>query len=218
MELYLIRHAESEVNIRMDLPRAALDAGLTKQGQRQARALARWLPREVVQVDALYASTMKRARETVAYLAKAYKREIVFDDRLREIGNNHRDGSPVPGDALPNQYSSQSTFSFPFTPVAPMIENSETAMDFRARVGRFLDELILNHARETVVVVTHGGTINAVADAVFNVGTYRRSDLRLQNTSVSRFEYRGPNEWETWRIYYIGRVDHLARLGPAAQS
>ncbi len=66
MHLYLIRHGQSYVNLADWKPAspAEWDASLTPLGQRQAAALAKWLPTAVPHADALYASTMKRAQET----------------------------------------------------------------------------------------------------------------------------------------------------------
>ena len=214
MHLYIVRHGESEINVASPnpIPREELDAGLTDLGRKQALAIAKWLPVHIPEIHTLYASTMKRARETAQFVANAYQHETIFDDRLREIGNNYLDTTPVPNDALPDQYSDLSPYHFPFSPVSPVIEGSETSLHYRARVGLFLDEIIQRHEKQTVLVVAHGGTVNAISDSVFNVGTYRRCDIRVPNTGVTHFEYRGNTGWETWRLYSMGRVDHLVGL------
>jgi probable phosphoglycerate mutase len=212
MDLYLVRHGESFVNLGKTLPKDALDAGLTELGKKQAQALADWLPNHLPQIDVMFTSTMKRALETAAYLEKAYGISAINDDRLREIGNNLLDTSALPSTELPDKYSELATYHFPFTPLVPRIERSETAVHFRARVGLFLDEIIRVHPGQVILAVAHGGVLNAVADAIFNVGFYRRSDIHVPNTAISHFEYRGPSEWETWRVYSIGRIDHLADL------
>ena len=68
MNLYMIRHGQSYVNLH-EWTGGNTDEGLTDLGQRQAAALAAWLPEEVDEVDAIYCSTMQRARETAAPLA-----------------------------------------------------------------------------------------------------------------------------------------------------
>ena len=100
MHLYLIRHGQSFVNL-ADWAEGNVDAGLTELGKRQAEALGRWLPSIVPRVDAIYASTMARARATAATAVAPYAMPIQFDDRLREIGNNRLDHSPWPPEALP---------------------------------------------------------------------------------------------------------------------
>ncbi len=84
MQLYLIRHGQSYVNLK-DWTQGNTDEGLTALGQEQASRLAAWLPGHLPSVDVIYASTMRRARETAAAVAAGYNVEIQFDDRLREV-------------------------------------------------------------------------------------------------------------------------------------
>jgi broad specificity phosphatase PhoE len=73
---------------------------LTELGQQQAAALAAWMPGAVPNVDAIYSSTMQRARETVAPLAAAYGLPVNFDERLREVGTSRLDHTPWPSESL----------------------------------------------------------------------------------------------------------------------
>jgi probable phosphoglycerate mutase len=211
MHLYLIRHGESHINIPAEKARSRdeLDLGLTDKGQQQALAVARWMKQQVPHSNALYTSTMKRAQETAQFLADAYQCQLVFDDRLREIGNNRIDHSPLPNHELPNEYSSLSPYRFPFSPVAPIVEQGESFMHYRVRIGLFLEDMVNRHHEETVIVVGHGGTVNALADTIFNVGSYRQCDIRGHHTGVTYFQYMGKSDWELWRLHYLSRVDHL---------
>jgi broad specificity phosphatase PhoE len=105
MHLYLIRHGESWVNIRDPHPDQPQDAGLTELGQRQAAALAEWMVKETPQINVLYTSSRRRTQETAQFIADTYGCNMLNDDRLREIGNNRIDHSPLPNDALPRQYT-----------------------------------------------------------------------------------------------------------------
>ena len=80
MDLYLIRHGQSYVNL-PDWDSGNTDEPLTDLGQRQATAVAAWLPSHLEKVDAIFASTMKRARETAAPIAVTYGMEITWDTR-----------------------------------------------------------------------------------------------------------------------------------------
>lgn len=72
--VYLIQHGEKE--------RLPGDPGLTPLGRRQAVATGAWLRGE--SVCALYASPLRRARETAGYLAAATGLSVHCDARLRE--------------------------------------------------------------------------------------------------------------------------------------
>jgi probable phosphoglycerate mutase len=210
MHLYLIRHGQSHVNLETWTGGNA-DEGLTNLGQRQAEALAAWLPRAVPSIDALYCSTMRRARETVEPLAVAYNHDVRFDDRLREVGNNRLDHTPWPGDALPNEFADYWASERPFAPLV-LVEGGESWMHFRTRVGAFIEELVDRHYGETVVVVCHGGVVEAAFDHIFNVGPWRRCEIWDHNTAITHFEYVNQQNWVAWRLHYHNRVDHLREI------
>ena len=219
MDLYLIRHGQSHINLQ-DWQDGNVDEGLTDQGRAQTAALARWLPREVPEIDALYSSTMRRALETAAVLAGAYVCKIRPDDRLREIGNNRSDHTPWPNDALPREYAEHWASERPFSPVVSQVEGAETWMHFRTRVGLFVEEIVERYAgpqnpdegdREAIVLaVCHGGVIDAAFDHIFNVGPWRRCEVWNHNTGITRFQYVAHPGREVWRLRYQNRMDHLS--------
>jgi 2,3-bisphosphoglycerate-dependent phosphoglycerate mutase len=210
MHLYMIRHGQSYVNL-PEWEGGNSDEGLTELGQQQAAALAAWLPQHLAAVDAIYASTMNRAKETAVPLATAYGLEIQFDDRLREIGNNRADQTPWPSDRLP-EYGDYWGSERPFASITPAYEQGESLMHTRVRIGAFIEGLIERHRRETVIAVCHGGVIELTYDHIFNVGPWRRCEVWTKNTGITRFELVEHPLRETWRLHYHSRAEHLAKL------
>ncbi len=210
MHLYMIRHGQSYVNL-PDWNGGNQDTGLTELGQQQAALLAAWLPQELPHIDALYCSTMRRARETAVPLSAAYNIQPIFDDRVREIGNNRADHTPWPNDALP-EYGEFWGSERPFSAITPLRTEGESLMHFRTRVGAFIEELIEKHREQTVVVVCHGGVIELTYDHVFNVGPWRRTEVLTKNTGITHFELVEHPNRETWRLYYHSRAEHLIPL------
>jgi 2,3-bisphosphoglycerate-dependent phosphoglycerate mutase len=213
MHLYLIRHGESHINLDSWMPDegGSMDASLTNLGKRQAEALAAWLPGAIPQMDAIYVSTMQRARETAAPLAAAYDLPITFDDRLREIGNCMADHSPVPVEKLPRSAFYDKKDEDPFMPMVKDLEGVETYMHFRSRVGLFLSNLVRENQGKRIAVVCHGGVVNGIFDHAFNVGPYRRADIWVPNTGITFFEYLYEPYVEPWRLHYACRTEHLAQ-------
>lgn len=210
MHLYMIRHGQSHVNL-PEWNGGNSDEPLTRKGQAQALALADWLPNHLRKIDVIYASTMLRARETAAPLAKAYGQQIVFDDRLREIGNNRFDHTPWPSDNLP-EYGEYWGSERPFASITPRHENGESLMHFRVRLGMFIEEMIERHRDETVVAVCHGGVIELTFDHVFNIGPRRPCEVWTHNTGITHFHYVQHPRRESWRIRFHSRIEHLAQL------
>lgn len=211
MHLYMIRHGQSHVNL-AEWDSGNIDEGLTELGQMQAAALADWLPKHIPDVNAIYASTMRRALETAEPLAKNYDMPLRYDDRLREIGNNRWDHSAWPNDDLPRDYADYWASERPFSTVTPFIEDGESFIHFRTRVGLFIEELVEQHREEVVVAVCHGGVIEATFDHIFNVGPWRRCEIWNHNTGASYFEYVEHPRRETWRLHYNNRTCHLLGL------
>jgi probable phosphoglycerate mutase len=214
MHLYMIRHGQSYVNLK-DWDGGNLDEGLTALGAAQVAALAEWLPTHVPQIDVLYASTMKRARETAVPLAQAYNLPIQFDDRLREIGNNRADHQPWPSDDLP-EYGDYWGSERPFSSITPTRQNGESLMHFRVRVGHFIEELLEKHRQQTVVAICHGGVVELSYDHLFNIGPFRRCEVWTRNTGITHFEYVEHPNREVWRLYCHSRADHLIGLDEAS--
>lgn len=216
MHVLLVRHGESYVNLD-GWDKGYIDAGLTKLGKKQAEQVANWLAQRV-QIAALYTSTMARTLETTAYLTQATGLTAIQDDRLREFGNCYADASPVPAETMPIQYAHFWGTERPFTPIDD--KGGESWLLFRVRVGQFWDDLIVKYGDstnsndpeqtdQTVVVVCHGGVIEAVFDNLFNVGPHRRVEIWIHNTGIVHWEYKPRPNREPWRLHAHGMVHHL---------
>ena len=216
MQLYMIRHGQSYVNLK-EWDGGNQDTALTELGNQQAAALGRWIPGEIKKIDALYASTMKRAQETAVYVANAFDIPIIDDDRIREIGNNRHDHTPWPSDDLP-EYGTFWGSERPFSSITPSRKNGESLMHFRVRVGNFMEELLEKHREDTVVVVCHGGVIELAYDHFFNIGPWRRSEVWTKNTGISRFAHVEHPSRESWRLYYHNKTEHLIGLNTDSPS
>ena len=67
--------------------RSAGDPGLTALGRQQAATVANWLLANYPDIESIWASPLRRARETARPAAAAFKLEVRIDARLRERMN-----------------------------------------------------------------------------------------------------------------------------------
>jgi broad specificity phosphatase PhoE len=214
MRLYVIRHGESHVNVQNHATLRSMDTSLTEKGEQQAQALHDWLVKHNRQADALYASTMRRTRETARYVSAALGCDIAFDDRLREIGNNYIDGRPRPENDLPRQFDRHATpDQAPFLPRVSGVADGESVMHLRLRVARFIHDVSNKHPKQTVYVVAHGGVLMALFDNIFNTGMYRMCQVQTENTGWSYFHYTPTAGRKTWQLLAHNRIDHLIEAG-----
>jgi 2,3-bisphosphoglycerate-dependent phosphoglycerate mutase len=212
MKLYFVRHGESHTNVTPFDQLPSMDMGLTDKGHAQAAALRDWMIRGDAKADALYSSSLQRARQTAAYLQQALGIAPIEDDRLREIGSNDLSGLSIAENNLPRLFHERWVNESPFVSRAVERMDVESWMHFRIRLARFVDELAQKHLNQTVYVVTHGGTMSAMFDNVFNIGPYRRCDVHNLNTSWTMFEYRTETNREPWYLWFHNRIDHLAGI------
>ena len=97
--IVLVRHGESVGNLadarareqgadRLDLPARDADVELSDEGRRQADALGAWMAQAENLPDLVVSSPYARALETARRAVTHTEREIVLDERLRELLEN----------------------------------------------------------------------------------------------------------------------------------
>lgn len=216
MRLYLVRHGQSYVNL-PDWSGDNWNQPLTPLGEQQAQLVAAWI-KENINARHIYASTVTRAAQTAEYIDQKLALGIQFDDRIREIGMNAPDGSALPDEKL-TRYMEDIWGSL--KPYDPITERGETWMQFRQRVGSFIESLqrsFPNHlpdspealAEQTALVVCHGGVIEAIFEYVFQKGPWSVVWVSSNNTGITCLEYRPIPLRPEWRLYYHNQCAHLA--------
>ena len=149
MELLLIRHA---LPVRIEDAQGPADPELSEEGRRQAERLAVWLSGE--QVDAVWSSPLRRARETAAPLAEVTGHEVVIDDELAEFDRDADFYIPMEELKAENDPRWHELVDGTWTA-------EETAEAFEAGVVRAMERVIEANPSKRVAVVCHGGVINA---------------------------------------------------------
>jgi probable phosphoglycerate mutase len=216
MHLFLIRHGQSETNLRWDniVSNAQMNSHLTDQGRQEAQQAADWLGSQIGRIDALYTSSLNRAVQTAKYFEDRFGLTAVTDHRIREGGYSYDDARPVEDDLLPIRKVVKLRTE-PYTRFAEQPAGIESYNDLRTRAGSFLTDLTRDHLGQRVVVITHGWTINAFMDVIYNAALSRSVYLHLHNTAITYVEYIRHDqssrsvEWEPWRLYFVGATPHL---------
>ena len=158
MELLVIRHA---LPVRTENRGGGpADPPLSEAGRRQAARLAAWLARE--RIDALYASPMRRARETAEPLAAAQRLEILLEPDLVEL--DHRAALYIPLEELKRE-DRDAWLAF----VQGGIYAGIDVQAFRRGVVAAFERIIAAHPGARVAVVCHGGVINVWAAHVLGI-------------------------------------------------
>ena len=153
----LVRHAQSEHHVR-GLTGGWTDTPLTELGHRQAECVAERLGRELSGVAvSIFSSDLIRTRETVEHIARRIAVEANFDQRLREWNNGEAAG--LTSDEANRRWPQPARW----TADLRHWPRSETWREFQSRAADFLDDVPTTDG--AMVVVTHGGTIEALVSA-----------------------------------------------------
>jgi probable phosphoglycerate mutase len=144
--LYLVRHGETEDNVRQ-IMQGQTQGCLTEHGRQQA-AEVRDQMRQLA-VDAVVASDMRRSIQTATIIAEPHGLPVVSTPLLRE-----RDWGSFTGRYIPDLKDE----------VWP--DDIETLDCLLQRAQRFLEYIVTNYKGQTVVAVGHG-IVNKAIQAVF---------------------------------------------------
>jgi broad specificity phosphatase PhoE len=153
--LLLVRHGETDWN-REGRVQGHSDVPLNDTGRAQARALAEQLATE--QVDAVYSSDLRRARDTAREVARASGHAVTTTSALREKHFGSWEG--LTHDEILSRDAN--ALSGPWSDGEPREEMADRVLDA-------LREIAARHEGETVLVVSHGGPLRAVQRALGTV-------------------------------------------------
>lgn len=155
--LALVRHAESEGNVRTPDERAGFEVsthayGLTERGREQARITGEYLKRKFGDFDAYYVSYYRRSKDTMALMfpdARVYE-----DPRLAEAqrGIWHT----MTGEEIQRRFPEEFTRKqreglYHYRPLG-----GENWPDVELRIHSFLGTLSRDYEGKRVVIVAHG--------------------------------------------------------------
>lgn len=153
MKLYIARHGQTDWNIQHKA-QGHSDIPLNETGRKQAEALRDNIKN--LKFDAVYASPLKRARET-AEIATDDKYKIQFDDRLMERSFGDFEGTAV------NGWIEATGYDIGDLKLNTNTGNIEPVRDVLARTKDVLSDIKTKHKdSETILIVAHGQVVRGL--------------------------------------------------------
>lgn len=160
-ELCLVRHGQQQRPASaVFTPAEWVDAPLSELGRRQAEAVGRAFAADPVHV--VVCSHLSRAHETARAIAAHHGLEPIVLPDLREVETYRdlKDGAR-PEDALPEAYWRGVQARFPTERRWDLVPFGESSAELRHRVVSTIEGLLAMYPAAHLVVVCHGGVINA---------------------------------------------------------
>ena len=180
MNILLVRHGETDYNAQGRMYGHA-QVNLNARGLTQARAVAKRL--SAVPVARIYSSDLVRAVQTAAEIAALQQVSVHYDAGLREqhVGDWEHLTIPEVVERYPQHYAAHSA-----DPAHTPYSNGESFAMLQQRAYASLNAIIAAHQNgETICVVCHGGTINAIVCAVLELDIAHHRKLWIDNCSLT---------------------------------
>lgn len=186
------------------------DLGLSDLGREQAvRLRDRLAATGEIDADVLIASTLPRAKETAAIIAPALGLNVVFDDDLQEMRCGEGEGLTYTEFVHRFGEHKGRSASEAADP------GGECWSDFVARVAGAVERISVQCAGRSVVVVCHGGVIEAVMAYLVSgpFGDLPRVRLETDNTSITEWTRHDEEREATWRLWRYNDAVHVRDIG-----
>jgi probable phosphoglycerate mutase len=205
--LVLIRHGESRSTVERIVGGHRGCTGLSERGRLQAEALRDRLARtgELAETSVLLTSILPRAIETAKIIAPALG-DLAADEHcdLCEIHPGD-EGDGLAWEEFEERYRKVGTASRnPYAAAAP---DGESWASFFVRAGAALQHTAQEHRGQTVVIVAHGGIIEASFASLGNQPLQRGFHLHIDNTSITEW-FRAEGD-ERWKLMRFNDAAHL---------
>jgi broad specificity phosphatase PhoE len=207
MRLLLIRHGETDWNVSLRYMGQA-NVPLNENGRAQGRLAAQRLLS--LGATALYTSDLVRAAETAAIVGNELGLKPVAMPELREIDVGKWEG--LTPEELYRRFPDHMQ-EFERDPARTVRLGGESYAQLQARALVALNAIHTAHRPdETVVAVSHGGTIRALLCHVIGLDLAYFGRLWLDNGSISELRYRSSG----WRLTRLNDAAHLEGLAVAS--
>jgi probable phosphoglycerate mutase len=205
--LIYVRHGESTSTVSRVIGGYRTCGGLSPLGVEQAERLRdRWRANPEFTPDRILSSHFARAEQTAQILAAAFAGvEVESDERFGE----HDPGPDCDGMAMSDFVATYGTESWEDDPFGVTFPGGETLALFHYRIGAAIRSLTDGFPDATILVVCHGGVIDAAVRLALKAPSTGGFLLSTLNTSITELDLARPNKWVMRRY---GDAAHLAGL------
>lgn len=177
--LDLMRHGEPVGGRKY---RGQIDDPLSEKGWKQMRAAVG----ESVPWTRIVASPLLRCRAFAEALSATHGVPLTFDARLKEVGFGIWEGKSA---AEIEQAAPGTVARFKADPVNARPAGAEPLVDFRARVAAGLEELLMLHAGQHVLLVGHAGVIRMALAWALHIPLEHAYRIEVESASLTRLRF-----------------------------
>lgn len=201
-KLCLIRHGETTWNAERRL-QGHTDIPLNNKGIQQARQMAQAIKNTKLSFDALYTSDLKRAADTANAIVELFGVEARVDSALRERHFGALQGLTIQEAPLLQPTIWQAHIA---RDLEHELDGGESIHQFALRVQTVLDKIQEQHTGQTILLVSHGGTL----DMVYRIASKQAlSTERVASVPNASLNWITHQEGEGWSVERWADTRHL---------
>ncbi|MBZ9618249.1 histidine phosphatase family protein [Clostridium estertheticum] len=165
MKLFLIRHGETEWNLKNKI-NGLTDISLTLKGIEQSKKVGKFLKNNFNCNFYLYSSPLKRAKLTANVINQFIHSDIVIDKNIIERNYASSEGIDINSLDLNNLNS-----------------DIESRIEVLSRISIFIDYLKANHNdyNDNIVIISHGSILRHILFSLCGIKEY----IDFKNCSIS---------------------------------
>lgn len=202
IELVVLRHGQSMGDIEHQHDGRA-DLDLTDVGREQAQRAADWIARRYPPVT-IYASLLRRAAATAAFLAAGTGASVVHENGLLELDNGYQAGLTL--EEADQRFPELRTRLKPHQPYP----GGESDFTFRARTEiTWQSNLERTLPDSRIAIVAHGAIISRLFQCFLHLPLPSNVRLQSDDTGTHLWRLEADDRWVT----FTNRTGHLNGLG-----
>lgn len=200
-EIYLIRHGQTDYNLKGIVQGRGINSHLNETGRKQAFHFYDYYKH--ISFDAVYTSTLIRTQQTVQHFLDSGYQHVIREE-LDEIDWGIFEGVEHNGDLQETYYKIMDLWSEGHIHVK--IEGGESAHELQQRQQPFIDDLP-SIAHERILVCSHGRAIRALLCGILGQPISHMDRFKHDNTCLYKLSWRNG-------VYNIDIENDLSHLAP----
>lgn len=202
-KIIIVRHGETQYNVERRL-QGWTDIPLNKNGHNQAQKVADRLSTE--SIVAIYSSDHQRAHQTAKHIGTKHNLLPTTHMELREDRMGIFEGwqwEKEPNPHLEILWAERDR-THAIGDMHWKVEGGESLQEHTDRVNIFIKQVEVNHQDGTIVVVSHGGTINRIME-IYGHKKVTDEYISFKNTSVTILVKNG----DKYNLELLNDISHL---------
>ena len=200
----LVRHGETDWNVARRL-QGHTDIPLNQHGIAQAIQMAKVLKAIDLQFDVLYSSDLQRAANTAAAIEEMFSVKAIIDQQLRERhlgalqGLTTEEGPQLKPDLWAIHLSRN---------LDHPLEGGESIKQFANRIHTTLENIRMQHAGKTILLVSHGGALDMMYRLACKQSLESEKVVAVPNASLNWISHNG----HFWQVDKWADTSHLENI------